>query len=160
MKVRKVIGFTGTRKGMCDLQKLYLRFLIRQLDPVEFHHGDCIGADAEAHEIVMSFNVGRLEAHKTKIHIHPPVNNKSRAFCGVDNALKYCTVHKSEKYLKRNRSIVDASDILVAMPNQQKEILRSGTWATVRYAKKKKVELYVILPDGIPVFTEGLSDEG
>jgi predicted Rossmann fold nucleotide-binding protein DprA/Smf involved in DNA uptake len=38
--------------------------------------------------------------------------------------------------LERNHLIVAACDVLNAAPLQDEEILRSGTWATIRYARK------------------------
>ena len=40
-------------------------------------------------------------------------------------------------YLERNRNIVDNTTMLVAFPNNNKELLKSGTWSTIRYAKKR-----------------------
>ena len=45
-------------------------------------------------------------------------------------------MYAEKRYLERNRDIVDACDILIACPRTLKEELRSGTWATVRYARK------------------------
>jgi hypothetical protein len=48
---RKVsFGFTGTRQGMTAEQKSVLRNLLGG-GAGEFHHGDCIGADSEGHDI-------------------------------------------------------------------------------------------------------------
>jgi hypothetical protein len=44
------IGFTGTRQGMTAEQKSALRNLLDG-GAGDFHHGDCIGADSEAHGI-------------------------------------------------------------------------------------------------------------
>lgn len=40
-------------------------------------------------------------------------------------------------YLKRNDDIIKNSQILIACPiDKTKEILRSGTWSTIRKARK------------------------
>lgn len=36
-------------------------------------------------------------------------------------------------YIKRNHSIVNETDMLIEFP-----IIKSGSWATIRYAKKNK----------------------
>jgi len=51
--------------------------------------------------------------------------------------------------LERNRAIVDETDILLAAPLESEEQLRSGTWATVRYARKQHKTVLVIFPNGI-----------
>jgi len=50
--------------------------------------------------------------------------------------------------LARNRDIVNMSDILIAAPGEKAEVLRSGTWATIRYARKMSRKLLVIYPKG------------
>ena len=43
---------------------------------------------------------------------------------------------------------MDNSDILIATPKEKEEQLRSGTWATIRYAKKTKKIVFLVYPDG------------
>jgi predicted Rossmann fold nucleotide-binding protein DprA/Smf involved in DNA uptake len=50
-------------------------------------------------------------------------------------------------YLERNHAIVNESDFLIAAPDGP-ETLRSGTWATVRYARKVGKRVLVIMPNG------------
>jgi predicted Rossmann fold nucleotide-binding protein DprA/Smf involved in DNA uptake len=38
---------------------------------------------------------------------------------------------------------------MIATPHSYVEIGRSGTWATVRYARKAGKPIYLILPDGL-----------
>jgi len=138
------IGFTGTRKGMTKKQSDVLRrILIGNLSDIntginEFNHGNCIGADEEA----------AIMAHELKYTVfahHPMDVNKSS-----DNLVKINDVnHEPKPYLERNRNIVKATDFIVATPSTKEEVLRSGTWATIRYAKDKlKKPYYIIYPDG------------
>ena len=128
------VGFTGTQKGLTHRQSQELALRLQEL-PLgsTFHHGDCVGADAEAHDIArrLSYN---------KVVIHPPSNEKHRAYC------KSAHVLKPKPFLKRNHDIVDASDVLIACPAQAYEVQRSGTWATIRYAKKKHIPVIMIGP--------------
>jgi hypothetical protein len=114
------IGFTGTQIGMSDRQKEQLRWFLKPGD--EFHHGDCIGADAEAHDIAREVGC--------RIVIHPPLDNKKRAFKQGD---KECT---PREYLVRNKDIVDDTQTLLVAPKSDIEERRSGTWSTYRYAKQ------------------------
>jgi hypothetical protein len=50
--------------------------------------------------------------------------------------------------LERNEDIVDfGRDLLIAAPLQMVEVVRSGTWHTVRYARKKKVTVEILWRD-------------
>jgi hypothetical protein len=86
-----------------------------------FHHGDCVGADAEAHVIATVLGFETV--------VHPPKNEKLRAFCKGDLILE------PRDYLARNHQIIDATDLLFAVPDGP-ETKRSGTWSTIRYARK------------------------
>ena len=118
------IGFTGTQKGMSQRQISGLTRLILSLKMIEFHHGDCAGADSEAHDVV------RNMSKDTEIVIHPPSNPSKRAFKKGD------VTRYELPYLERNTQIVQETRLLIAAPSSLQEELRSGTWATIRYARK------------------------
>ena len=59
-----IVGFTGTQSGMTDKQKKELKTLLLAV-ATELHHGDCIGADREAHDIFNNFE--RTVLHLTLI---------------------------------------------------------------------------------------------
>lgn len=126
------LGFTGTSKGMTGLQtdEIY-RLMIGGL---ELHHGDCVGADAEAHQLALF--------QKMPVILHPPIRNDKRAFC--KGAV---SEREPKKYLVRNREIVDETDALLAAPSGP-ETLRSGTWSTIRYALKRGKPVSIVMPDG------------
>jgi hypothetical protein len=131
-----VIGFTGTQQGMTDLQKEVTHKIIKQINPVVVHCGDCIGADAEFVDISTKVN----PLVRTIGHI--PLKESKRAF------LDYSKEEKPKEYLERNHDIVDQSQIILAAPNEDEEILRSGTWSTIRYTRKQKKPLIIIYPSG------------
>ncbi len=121
------IGFTGSRKGMTLRQKAWFTEFVSDFDEIEFHHGDCVGADEDGHNIVDS----KSTVKATTIVIHPPSDEKLRAYCIGDI---YCP---SKPYLDRNRDIVDETDFLVAFPNGYDGASKNGpggTWYTIRYA--------------------------
>lgn len=130
------VGFTGTRQGMTGLQRLAVKRLLAELCPSEAHHGDCLGADAEFHLLAYSLT------GDPRVVGHPPANNQMRAYCGFD----YC--HVPKPYLDRNHDIVDETDVLIAAPWGYVENERSGTWATVRYARRQGRKIYLVLSDG------------
>tara|TARA_R110000796_G_C14227544_1_gene395495 strand:- start:83 stop:454 length:372 start_codon:yes stop_codon:yes gene_type:complete len=110
---------------------------------LELHHGDCKGADADAHEVVHAMLWPRIEAHPCTIE-------SMRAYCkGAD------IVHAPLPPLKRNHIMVDLCELLIAMPGGMKEEQRSGTWSTYRYAKKNHVDRLTIFPDGSAKLEKG-----
>ena len=136
MEKRKLkVGFTGTQKGMTFKQHDHLADFLEIIGNgiSEFHHGDCIGADEEFH--------GLCEVLNGEIIIHPPINESKRSFC---NGI----ILDSKEYLERNHDIVDQTDCMIVCPDSKKEKLRSGTWATFRYAMKKSKPIFVFYPDG------------
>jgi hypothetical protein len=131
------IGFTGTRHGMTEQQKKALTDILKNKEFEEFHHGDCVGSDQQAHDIVDQQKLSR----NIKIIGHPPKYNKYRAYCRFDFATK------PADYLTRNKDIVNNTDFLIATPDMV-EKLHSGTWSTIRYARAKKKRIYIIHKSG------------
>jgi hypothetical protein len=127
------MGFTGTQHGMTEIQRSSFIHVITELKPSDFHHGDCTGSDAEAHDLV------RMYLKDCSIHIWPPIDPKARAFKKPDH------MELALPYLTRDKAIAYAGDVLVATPREDYEILRSGTWATVRYFKKMHNPNYALI---------------
>ena len=125
-------GFTGTRAGMTERQQHALDLILCDHDTntAAFHHGGCHGADAEAHKIAA--------VHAAR-HVHPGDKDQWRGWkhneCGGRES-GYAKLHPWKPYLERNHTIVDICDVLIAAPKTPTEELRSGTWATIRYARK------------------------
>lgn len=141
--MKKHVGFTGTKNGMTDNQKLELaEFLIylKGLGFTTFHHGDCIGADAQAAKIAKQLGF-ILVCHPG----HPKDKNNTmyRAFTDFNDVM-----HEVKPFVQRDHDIVDASERMIATPAGRIEEVRSGTWTTVRYARKMKKEAHIIYPPG------------
>ena len=57
------IGFTGTRKGMTDIQEAAIVECIQEmlgergLEKLEAHHGDALGADTQFHSICRGLGI-------------------------------------------------------------------------------------------------------
>jgi hypothetical protein len=131
------IGFTGTRDGMTIDQCQAFAKLVVELGATSFHHGDCVGADADAHDLVRKY------LPDTIIIAHPgSEGSELRAHKQAD------VTAESKPFLERNRDIVDLTNVMIAAPNSPTEKLRSGTWSTMRYAAKQGKKVYVINPNG------------
>ena len=129
-----ILGVTGTSRGATIEQMRKIRCFIEDNDVKILHHGDCIGVDVQTAKIAEFMGV--------KTVCHPPSNPAARA-------RHASTVILPEKeYLDRNRDIVEAVDHMIVVPFEKEEILRSGTWMTYRYAKKRDVGRTIIFPDG------------
>lgn len=126
------IGFTGTREGLTDRQRATLAELMPSR--VEFHHGDCVGADAAAHVLAQAF--------RCYIVVHPPTEDRFRAFCNGDEE------REPKPYLVRNKDIVKETSRLIACPKELTEQRIGGTWSTVRYARSFNRSITFIFPDG------------
>ncbi len=129
------VGFTGTRSGMTDAQKATFGNVLAEFSPALFTHGDCVGADADAHQIAVQLDV--------PVEIRPCNFPSMRAHC--EGA---AVVHPITTAFTRNRAIVDSCDLLIATPVTNEEQERGGTWYTIRYARKKGRKTIIIPPDG------------
>lgn len=99
-----------------------------------WHHGDCVGADESSHALAVAYDL--------RTCIHPPSDPKLRAWCSGDLVLQ------ERGYIERNHDIVHDTCRLIAAPHEFEEQQRSGTWATIRYARKLGRLIIIILPDG------------
>ncbi len=140
----EILGFTGTQDGMTIEQVASIIELFENGDlaAVEtVHHGDCIGSDAD-----MDWLCPKLDI---QVVLHPGCNARGfpakRANCLGKHIIK---TYPQRKYLDRDQDIVDETEGLLATPKEYTEVLRSGTWATVRRARKKGVPVWIVYPDG------------
>lgn len=141
----KDIGFTGKRDGMSPQQiellvfylkllKVHLIRLDRKDSSIRFHHGMCIGSDEGFHSLVRNILPDSI------IIGHPPINTNLMMRCKSSD---FDEMREPKDYLIRNHDIVDESQILISTPNMEEET-RSGTWATVRYARKTSTPIIIL----------------
>lgn len=138
----KTVGFTGTRDGMSDAQRSAVEdWLVNAYlaqEPMRAAHGCCVGADAEFARIV------RTACPRAHIVGWPSdmagLTSKLACMCCDE-------IHDPQPPLIRNRCIVDECNTLLACPKGPEE-RRSGTWATVRYARKLGRPVVIFQPDG------------
>lgn len=141
----KHVAFTGTQAGWTPQQSRVFREVFTALAPYWFHHGDCIGADAQAHDAVS------IIASSTCIYTHPCNIFGKRAFrMGVACAAPLPPLDRNRVMIDHVEGSLQIGDGggLIATPRLMVEELRSGTWATIRYARKRKVPVHIIWPDG------------
>jgi len=131
------IGFTGTQKGMTLHQKEMVEVILTYHKYITFlsevHHGNCIGADDEFNTISKAYCPKRVA--------HPASDTPGKQAHG------FCeTILPAKPALVRNHDIVDAVDIMIATPKERQEVLRSGTWATIRYCRSQEKLIHIIYP--------------
>jgi hypothetical protein len=126
------VGVTGTREGATEYQLSELRKVLAELKGTEFHHGDCAGVDAQAASIAQELGY--------RIVCHPPASNELRAFVPYDEC------REPAGYLKRDRAIVEACDVLLVVPLHMEWQPRGGTWYTCDHAKKTGKPYSIIWP--------------
>jgi hypothetical protein len=126
------VGVTATQRGLNPRQLAEFELCLRQLHATELHHGDCVGGDAQLHDVARRLGL--------RVVGHPPDNMSKRAHCQCDE------LRVPRPYLDRNHDIVDETEVLLAGPKDTVEELRSGTWATVRYARKRGKQVHVVWP--------------
>ena len=137
-----ILGFTGTRRGMTDAQKASVRVLLDRIRPATVHYGGAIGADADFVAIVASMRWEQVG--ETPWVIKHPCDIPHQQASG-DLADE---IVAAKAPLERNRDIVDASVGLIACPQGFVEEQRSGTWATIRYARRLSQRVIIVWPDG------------
>lgn len=134
-----MIGFTGTQNGMTQKQVFevidYLSDALKAHRDVEVIHGDCIGADFQFDQMAIELGIGR--------NICPSFISEKRNYSEKTGALVACNPTHP---LVRNEFIVAQASVMLATPKEDSEVLRSGTWATIRHARK------TLAPDKLIIF--------
>lgn len=136
-----IVAVTGTRQDLTPAQLITATHLFQGAAEhvTGFHNGGCIGADRRLFSLACAF----LEC---PIDVWPALVNASQRFNPPD--WPWITVHELMPPLERNEVMVTLSDVLWAFPGEDTEQLRSGTWATVRRARKISRSLVIVLPNG------------
>ena len=134
-----IIGFTGTSTALTLPQLERLTSLLEALkhrinEPVTGLHGDCVGADACFDAICEQLCIPRT--------CYPCTISGMRAGTSARQLLE------PQAPLVRNRMIAAECSILIACPKESDEVVRSGTWSTVRYARRAKKPIVIVRPDG------------
>jgi hypothetical protein len=146
----KKVGFTGTQAGTTTDQLVAVSVLLLRLrkekKAEELHHGLCIGSDEQVAPVAAEQGY-RTTAHPGHHPKSPGSHAKRSAYAGDHE------VRPAKPFLERNEDLVDETDCLVATPKGPEE-RRSGTWATIRYAKRTKKPVFVVERDGTVLLME------
>lgn len=130
-------GFTGTRNPPASAKNM-IRLHLMTLDPEqdELVIGCCVGIDAIVGRIghVLGFKVhGVIPIDESQVDVLWPL------YC---SSIEY--MPDNTNYMDRNQRIVDISLDLTAFPLDAVERQRSGTWSTVRRARKAGKTVVII----------------
>lgn len=131
------LAFTGSKDRVTQKQAARLRLELAAAVDEGFlwmHNGDCVEADFIAATLWKKL--------KRKVMLHPPLRDKYRAFFQADITCE------PKEYLARDQDMVLCSERLYACPQTFDEQRRSGTWTTIRYARKLRMKIVIIFPDG------------
>jgi hypothetical protein len=99
-------------------------------------HGACIGSDDQFGRIAKSIGF--------YVIAHPGFSPKNPENLLYRAETEYCDeVLEPKPHLKRDRDIVNESHLMLATPVGKEEV-QSGTWTTIRYARKVGREHVII----------------
>jgi len=140
------VSFTGTRRGMSLEQIDGVRFILGNRTVSVASHGVCSGADIQFHKAVREI-FGRT----AYIACFP---STAKTAAPIPDDADFVADRKPP--LDRNKDILLAGpDLLIATPATDHEVVRSGTWTTIRLAKKLRMPiLQVMLGGGITYLGE------
>ena len=137
------IGFSGTRCGMTLLQRRAVYRVFRwyrdNRNAITVHHGSCVGADAEAHDIARMLGLA--------VALHPGVSadgsSPLRAECAM---LEGERVWRPASYGVRNQAITACTGVLVAATGDGTE--DRGTSHAISCAVKLERPVVIVSADG------------
>jgi hypothetical protein len=135
-----ILAFTGTRKGMTPEQLETLEEVLGAF-PLTILHGGAFGADTQFHSWLVAnryLSIGQIE-------IYPASEVSRRNWTREPSTV---LVHPAQAPLVRNQVMVSRCTWLLAAPQEANEKRRSGTWATIRYARAAQKPITIICPDG------------
>lgn len=145
-----VYGVTGSRRGpspvqMETLQRAFAQGRVPHRStsgaPAALVHGGCKGVDITA--AILAYCAG------WQVWALPAANAGIWADPRTERHAHFVSVPRPA--LERNRRIVDMCQRLLAMPAHPEDdprSLRSGTWATIRYARAQGRPVLTVMPDG------------
>jgi hypothetical protein len=147
------IGITGTRNRLTMNQYESLALTLAEYSAGQqslgsylfIHHGCCIGTDEISHLLARDMKC-------TFICGHPGIDRHGNSPYSMPIRLReFSILNGSKPYRERNKDIVNTGRIIIACPASPEmhfDSRRSGTWQTVRLARKAEKEIIYIWADG------------
>ena len=139
------IGFSGTRHGMTLPQRRAVYRVFRwyrdNRRAITVHHGSCVGADAEAHDIARMLLLA--------VTLHPGMEADGSQPLTASCALLRGWGERSwapQPYLLRNQVIAACAGVLIAAPHG--ELPSHGTNHAISCAVKLERPVIVVSADG------------
>lgn len=134
-----ILAFTGTRRGVSPAQREALPSVLATL-PERVLHGGAEGADTQFNDFIRHAGMfdENIDVYPTRETIEFWRSYQPRS-----------VIHEPVQPLVRNRLMAHRCDRLLGCPASADEQLRSGTWATVRYARAARKPITIIAPDGL-----------
>jgi len=136
-------GVTGTQSGLTREQHVAFYREMMAIPPSSVqHNGLCTGADE--HFLWLGVALGHV------IVGHPGVDGSGKCDkrAAAASVAKCDVVHLELPYMRRNTVIVMASSRVLGGVGEDHEVLRSGTWSTLRRARDHGRATFIIAPDG------------
>jgi predicted Rossmann fold nucleotide-binding protein DprA/Smf involved in DNA uptake len=147
-----ILGFTGPRIGLTNAQRSELPAAYKALSATTLLVGGAPGSDEE----MITWAISNRDALATvQIEIYPASEDRYRYWKRYLHQGLIEILHQVDAPLTRNWIIVARCDHLLAASQTDKEKQRSGTWATIRYARKAGKPHTIIWPDGEIQLAEG-----
>lgn len=124
-----------TREQYSTMEDLVVARWYRRY-PMVGHHGLCVGADESFNDMCRSVLMCKVVGHPG------PAPTELESYRYVDDR------RPRAPYLARNSHIVRDCQVIIAAPRTATEEMRSGTWQTVRLARRAGKQLIVVMPEG------------
>lgn len=134
------VAFSGSRNGGPQSQIETLYKVLRTDSYFLAHHGMCRGFDCIFANMMRNlFPKCHIVGHPCTL-VNEQVTDISK--CPIDSKTEVLPP------LKRNKVMVDSSNILIACPPCKENPGKGGTWWTIEYAKKNNKDHIIIYPEG------------
>lgn len=163
MPVRAAVAVTGARgfrKGEEDVARSIIQEALEglQIEPTLFITGASWGADTVAAQIGYSiWPPGRTQPgteHRIVVPAAPHNEELVEQMRGLEGVvierLARRHVKQNDAYMARNDRMIELAELLIAFPSTRTEQHRSGTWSTVRRARKKRLPIMFRPLDATP----------